>query len=447
MSNPIFQPACEWPVIGEYDVVVVGAGPGGMAAAVAAAELGANTLVVERYGFAGGVATTACCPYLMGFALGGRQIVGGVADRLVRRLDAMGRARFRTDPQGVPEDAPIGDRPLLTNVVTSIEALRVAANRLFDEAGVRRLYYAPMVAAVQEGRGPGPADAAALAGVALDRADGPGLVRAKCFVDATGDADLVWRAGGEVRDAPVEDSMTKTILIRVAGVDSFDRRRVGEAFSACVADGRVPLKAQDHFMGFGLLDPGEALLNFTLVAGSGLASDELTRMDGELREQALVAVEFFRKEIPGFADCHLIDTAVRVGVRCGRSMVGVDTITQEAVDGDAPVAEPVALGQRSYGGHGLAKFRSPWGKSQPGIRPIPWRALLSRSFGNVVAAGRAISCEPRVIDTFRLMSRCMAIGQAAGVTAALAARQGAPALDVGYSNVRACLLEQGAILE
>ena len=438
MTISIFRPASEWPTIAEYDVAVIGAGPGGIGAAIAAADVGASTVIVEKYGFPGGVATMSCCPYLMGFAAEGRQIVGGVADCLVRELDKIGQAAFRMDPHAVPERKPIGDQPLLTNVVTSVEGVRLAANRLLASSGVARLYYTSMIGADVDGD--------RVAAVAVDRADGPGLIRAKCVVDATGNANLVWRAGGDVREAPVQDSMTKTILIRVGGAPDFDRVAIGETFKRLVEQSRVPLKEQTQFMGLALLNPGEALLNFTLVPGNGLSSEELTRMDVELREQIPLAVEWFRAEIPGFSDCFLVDSAVGVGVRAGRGMVGLETITQEAVDNDIPVAEPVALGTRGYGGHGLKEFRSAWAKQQPGIRPIPWKALLSASFGNVAAAGRAISCEPRVIDTFRLMSRCMAIGQAAGISAALAAQRGTSILDVGYDAVRDELLKQGAIL-
>jgi len=438
LTIPLFKPVSEWPVINEYDVVVVGAGPGGIGAAIAAADAGARTIIVEKYGFPGGVATMSCCPYLMGFAVGGRQIVGGVADRLVRELDRIGQAAFRTDPQAVPKRESIGDQPLLANVVTSIEGVRLAANRLFERGGVARLYYTSMIGAEVDGD--------RVAAVAVDRAEGPGLIRARCVVDATGNASLVWRAGGDVREAPVEDSMTKTILIRVGGVLNFDRVPIGETFKRLVEQGRVPLKEQTQFMGLALLNPGEALLNFTLTPGRGLSSEELTRMDVELREQIPMAVDWFRAEIPGFSACFLVDSAVGVGVRAGRGIVGLETITQGSVDNDTPVAEPVALGTRGYGGHGLRQFRSDWAKSQPGIRPIPWKALLSASFSNVAAAGRAISCEPRVIDTFRLMSRCLAIGQAAGVSTALAAQQGQGLVDVGYESVRDELLKQGAIL-
>ncbi len=438
MATPLFQPASTWPVFGRYDVIVVGAGPGGICAAAAAGRLGARTLIVEKYGFPGGVATMACCPYLMGFGAHGQQIAGGIADDLVREMDRMGHARMIADPAHAPEDAPIGDRPLRANVIVTIEGLRVAANRLLERAGVERLYYTSCLGAVAEN--------GAIRAIAVDGVEGPGLLHATTFVDASGDAQLVWRAGGATREAPVEDSMTKTILFRVGGVKNYYRPDMAKVFDQLVAEGNVPYPEQDRFMGMAMLNPGEAQINFTLTAGSALTSRALTRMDGELREQVLVTVEWFRAHIPGFEACFLVDTGVGVGVRAGRNIVGLETITMADVDTDTPVAEPVALGTRGYGGHSLKGFVAPWAKSHPGIRPIPWRALLSASFRNVAAAGRAISCEPRVLDTFRLMARCMTIGQAAGVSAALGAQAGGNLVDVGYPAVRDALLAQGAIL-
>jgi len=439
MTNGILNNASDKQAIGEYDVAVVGAGPGGIGAACGAARLGARVIVVDRRGYPGGVAAGCCCPYLMGFPYDGRQIVGGVADELVRELDRMGHAAFIQRPSHTPDPKPIADRPLLSDVITSVEGVRIAADRLLQRAGCERLYYASLLGAEVEGT--------QIGAIALDTVDGPAIIRARAFVDATGDAHLVARAGGQVSRYAVEDTMTKTLLIRVGGVNGFHRGQVEEAFYRRVKEGKVPFAAQDRFMGFATLNPGEVLLNFTLTAGDGLSSTDLTRMSSELREQALVTVDWFRREIPCFVNCFLVDTGAEVGVRAGRCIVGRETITCRAVDENSPVLEPIALGTRWYGGHGITAFDSPWRKSNPGVRAVPWKALLPVSFANVAAAGRAISAEVRAIDTFRLMSRCMAIGQAAGVTSALAAMGPRGAGEVQYAQVREALLKQGAVLE
>lgn len=439
MGNMIFHTPDAWPVRGQYDVVVAGAGPAGIGAACAAARLGCRTLVVERGAFPGGVATNCCCPYLMGFGYGDRQIVGGVGAELVRELDAAGAARLTSEPGHLPEDRPIGDRPLTGNVIISMDGLRTGARRLMARCGVEQLYYTAILGAVTEGD--------RVTAIAVDAPEGPGLIKAEAFVDATGDAELVFRAGGEVRHYPIEHSMTKTILIRVGGVEGFYRPSVEEAFYRHVAAGTVPLPAQDRFMGMALLNPGEVLLNFTLTSGDGVSATELSRMDAELRDQAELAVQWFRDNIPSFARCFLVDTADRVGVRAGRGIVGHETITMADLDEGTPVAEPVALATRSYGGHGLTGFAPAWHRGNPGLRGAPWRALLPVSFGNVTTGGRSLSCDSRVLDPFRLMARCLATGQAAGVTAGLASLERRPALAIGYARIREALLHQGAILD
>ncbi|MBU0769753.1 MAG: FAD-dependent oxidoreductase, partial [Proteobacteria bacterium] len=116
------------------------------------------------------------------------------------------------------------------------------------------------------------------------------------------------------------------------------------------------------------------------------------------------------------------------------------------LDSETHVAEPVAIGRRNYGGHGVKSFSDKWVKSNPGIRGIPLKSLISEDFGNVLAAGRCISAEPRAIGSFRFMPNCMAIGQAAGVVAALSVKQQKRVPDVEYGDIRKILLKQDAII-
>ncbi len=410
-----------------YDVAVCGAGPSGLAAAVAAARAGKRTLVIDRAGFPGGEAVNTC-PYFLGFALDGRQIAGGIADEWMRRLDRRGEARLLSSA-GTPETEAIGDRPL-TNVVIDEDGLRLAAHRMLDEAGAERLFYTSLVAAETRGH--------RIESIVVDAAEGLLRIRAERFVDATGDAALAFRAGAECRVAEPDAAMTKTVFIRVGGVENFNKSETWEAFKREVDKGNPPFPNQDRFMGIGLFNPGEVLLNLTLTAGNSLSSAELTRMDRELREQIAPGVEWVRRHLPGFAHCRVIASASRIGIRAGRGGVGLETIRLDDLDRGTPVAEPVALGSRSYGGHSLERFNAPWSKENPGPRGIPMKALLAKDFDNLILAGRAISAEAKTLTSFRFMPRCAAIGEAAGVIAALGA---------DYPKVRKHLLAAGAILE
>jgi hypothetical protein len=338
-----------------------------------------------------------------------------------------------------PDYLSMDDRSLSSDVIVTDHGMRVHANRMMQTAGVHLQYYTSAIGAVTEGN--------RIVAVALDCVEGPRLLRAKQFVDATGDAHLVYRAGGECIEAPPEQTMTKTLLFDVGGVREFNRAESRARYLELFEKGLAPFEAQDRFMAIKCIEPEMVHLNFTLTAGNGLESDELTTMDVELREQISTGVAWFRKNMPRFSDCFLVRSAHIVGLRGGRCGVGLETVSVEAVDADAPVPEPVAVNKRRYGGHSLKSFVPPWHQSHHGTRQVPWRTLLSKSFSNLALAGRSISADPRVLDTFRLMAPCVAVGEAAGTTAALAARAGSSLVDVGYAPVRDALVAGGAIIE
>lgn len=429
-----------WPTVADkYDVVVIGAGPAGLGAAIAAARMEAKTLVIERYGSPGGTGTVAGMAFLMGFAIDGRQVVAGIADELVRMLDTMGDARFRVQPGNTIDPQPIGERPLLADVLTSVDGLRVAYNRLFERAGVTRFYYTSFLGTETEG--------SRLTAIIVDNADGIGRVSANAFVDATGDANLIWRAGGTVRETPVAQAMTKTILFCLGGVRDYDNAAVAQRFLELHAAGRCPLPEQNTYMAIPTLNPGEVQINFTLTGGNSVIAGDMTRMDIELREQVVVAVRWFRENFAEFKDAYLVGTASGVGVRAGRCAVGLDTISVRDINDNIATNRPVALSWRHWGGHGLRSFNDGGVASYSGAFAISMGTLIPRGLDNVAVGGRAISAEPLAVSTCRLMATCIATGQAAGTLAALAARTGTSIPEIKYSSLQHMLVEQGAILE
>jgi hypothetical protein len=440
MTSCLFKPHSEWPVIGTYDVAVMGAGPSGIGAAVSAARMGMKTIIIEKYGSPGGVATLSNVPYYMGFGADGQQMIAGLAEELIRDLDAIGAASVVNDAVPIPEYKPVGGRTLTGHVLSTSENIRLVINRKLEQAGVTRLYYASLIGTVVED--------GYVTAAAVDCAEGPGLIKAKAFVDGTGDAQLVYRAGGQVREYSVEDSMHKSIFFDIGGVTLYDVQENKKLYKELFAQGKTPPGLLDYFACLNKLESGMVKMCLTKAVGSALSSSEMTRMDIEMRAQIPEIVDFLRREMPGFSQCYVVHSGIHIGVRAGRGIVGIETLTRRDIDEQIPVKEPVAVISRTYGSHSVKKdFIPQWRKVQTGFHAIPWRALMPVGFKNVLAGGRAISVEPHVLDVLRLAPRCMTIGQAAGVTAALSAMQGIEVPQIRYEQVRKHLLDLNVILD
>jgi hypothetical protein len=402
--------------------------------------MGLKTIIVEKYGSPGGVATLSNVPYYMGFGAEGQQIAAGLAEEIIRELDSMGAASVVNDAVPIPEYKPVGDRKLTGHVLSSADQLRLVINRMLERAGVARLYYTSLIgAAVSEG---------AVQAAAVDCMEGPGLIKAKAFVDCTGDAQLVYRAGGAVREYTEEESMHKSIFFDLGGVTQYDVQENKKLYKELFAQGKTPPGLLDYFACLQKLEPGMVKMCLTKAVGQALTSGEMTRMEIEMREQIPQIVDFLRREMPGFAQCYVVHTGIHLGVRASRGIVGLETLKRQDIDEKRPVAEPIAVITRTYGSHSVKKaFIPEWRTVQSGFYSIPWKTIMPEGLRNVVAGGRAISVEPELLDVLRLAPRCMSIGQAAGVTAALAAMRGVDVAQLPYSEVRSRLLELNVIVD
>lgn len=419
---------------GEYDLAVLGAGPGGIAAAAAAARQGLKTVLVEQYGFAGGVGTLCCCPIyygLGGLCYEGKQISGGISDEVVRRLDAMGKASLTTDENPLyPDGRPIGNRPLTSNVISDTDSMRVMYNALLTEAGVECQFYSYLVDAVTEGD--------RIVGVLIGRIEGPAVLRARNFVDATGDALLVRYAGGETREYSDEYNMHKSLFFDMANVGPYDLNYAKARYKELFERGETPEGTLDFFMHTQERAPGVTLVSFGKTSGDALTSAGMTKMERELRAQQQEIAAFMRREMPGFQNAETVFTSIRVGVRLGRGIVGEETLTPEILESEVLPRNPVALIRRSYGHSHSNKrnFRETWMHTQEGLSAIPLGALIAKSFANVLSCGRSISSHPALSATYRLMPTCFATGEAAGLLASLSARQAKPIREIAYEDLR-----------
>ena len=431
----------QWPVNGRYDLAVMGAGPAGICAAVTAARRGLRVALVDRAGSPGGSLAQCGVTMFFGFGVDGHQVTGGLADEIVRRLDAAGAASLSiNDYHETPEYRPVGDRELNSKVHTSPEVARVVFSRLLEEAGVDCLFYTHMAdAAVEDGR---------IRAVLLSGLEGTYLLEAEVFADCTGDAQLCFLADPEsVTKVPPEDGMHQSLFFYVGGVEPFDIDYNKKLYRELYEKGLVPDGVWEFF-GFSMqLTPGVLGIGMCYAVGDAADSRDMTRMDRDLRERTLEMVEFLRKYMPGFRHCWLDQSAQRVGVRVSRSIRGEETITEDLLFSDT-LHEPVALVWRDIGAHSNnRKFTADWARHLSGCGGVPMRTLLPRAFGNVVAAGRCISSEFRLSNTYRMMATCMATGEAAGLMVALSVKTGTPLKELRYGSLLPLMKENGFLLE
>ena len=410
------------PVYGEYDVAVFGAGPGGLGAAISAARAGKRTILVEKYNSPGGVSSWASTPLFFRFADHDvhpkRQIVRGVADEIVRLLDAQGDSGLFKDC-GNDEIAPgrIGDRPLLSKVFAPQEPLRLVYNDLLDRAGVEKLFMAHLAGVVREGR--------RVTAAIVDCLEGTRAIRAKAFVDATGDAHLVHRAGGATVQAAPYETMHKSVFFEVCGVKPHDVAANRRRFEELRRQGRLPDMVwagmgYTHFQ-----EPDHYLIPIAYAVGDNCSSKDMTRMDAELRKKNAELLAFYRKNFSGYEDAYWVNSAWQACSRDGRHIVGRKTLTVDMLkkgahpdDGVVPVVRKWGLLHSPRQKEGFAaRIDSGF---LDGTSQIPYGALVPRDLDNVLVAGRSLAVEVAATASTRMMPTCFATGQVAGTAASLA---------------------------
>ena len=439
----------------ESDVLVVGGGPAGIGAAVAAARSGARTVLVERFGSLGGNLTAGLVgPCMTSFSLDGRtQLIRGVFDEFVRRMEAMGQALHPS--RTAAADAYAGFIEYGHDKVTPFEpeAAKTVALQMCLEAGVElALHTFVCDSLVTDGR---------VQGVVTADKDGLRARRGTVVVDCSGDGDVAARAGAATSFGRESDGLVQpmTLFFRVSGVDDGvvedyvrahpeDFRPFASIVAAARATGRFPAPR----LGVGMyktLRPGVWRINTTRVLGKdGTSTADLTAAEIEGRRQALRLLDFFRAEMPGFENCELLDTAATIGVRETRRVVGEYVLTLEDLqtgrhfdDVVAMCAYPVDIHDPAGSGGGSDEK---WGTAN--AYEIPYRILVPRDVDQLLVAGRCASATHEAMAAIRVMPPAFAMGEAAGTAAALAVETGVVprAIDTGVLQER--LLAAGAYL-
>ena len=441
------EPARRTPLLGESQVLVLGGGPAGIAAAVASARRGARTALIERHGFLGGMGTAGGVTNfagLYGRRLGTMQrLVRGVVDELLDRIDRLGGLNE-------PQDGMQGRIRVRSY---DVPAYKCAADEMLRSAGVEVLFHALCCGVVmRHGRH--------IDAVLLETRAGRQAWRAQAYVDASGDGDLAAQAGvpWDYGDGQGNALYPSTMAL-IGGVDAARARAAVGEFGAI--DRLMEAAATRHtFARRGAIlrpqrDPTHWRANVTQLrnaqgqAANALDPRELTQAEFDGRRQVVDYLRFLREEVPGFERAELLDLPAQVGVRETRRIRGAYRLTGDDVLQGARFDDVIGLNGWPVEQHvnGAVAWSFPH-DPQNAYNHLPMRMLRPQGVDNLLVAGRCASMEHLGQSAARASGACFVMGQAAGTAAALRCVEGW-SLDAGNaaSRLQQALREDGVDLD
>jgi hypothetical protein len=442
-SKTIEEPARQIPLYGEYEVTVLGGGPAGIAAAVAAARAGRRTLLIERYGFLGGMGTAAGVTNFCGLHANVHgemhRLVQGVASDLLARIDHLG---------GLNAPHLILGKILAQAYDTA--AYKIAADDLLAAHKVDILFHALGAGVVMQ-------DDAHISALMVETKGGRQAVRSDIFIDCSGDGDLAAWAGARFEVGDNAGSMLfPSMMFRLNGIDP---DKAGDAWRTIPAlmeqaeaagTHRFPRKA-------GIVRPQKSgiewRVNFTQLARAdgtainGLEPDDLTRGEIDGRRQAVDAFQFLRT-VPGFEKAYIVDLPPQLGIRETRRVVGGYMLSGEDVLGCASFDDSIGVNGWPMEQHvaGNVIFKFPPIPQSRGFNELPYRMLTPEGLDNLLVAGRCASMTHDGQSAARVSGACFAMGEAAGTAAALALSCNTIPRDIAMEKLQQALKQQGAFI-
>jgi hypothetical protein len=443
-AKTIREPAREIKVYHEADVVVVGGGPGGHSAAVAAARNGTKVVLVERYGHLGGMATGGLVLLIPHLSDGTKeQQIAGLCQEWLDRL-AVRKAVVMPKKEEVGSDdkkivnrwfnySPMfvrqGRVRLSANVDT--EVLKCVLNDMVEEADIKLFFHCWATKAI--------ADNGTVKGIIFESKAGRQAVLGKVIIDATGDGDLLSSAGADF-DRKIDPKLriaTAAVVFQVGDVDINKTRQFWRSNQPEYAELMDELKklggfpvwqptALDDVVWFNNWIPDRDILNV----------EDLTWLEVNVRKKMLVTYDFFKKHVPGFEKSFILNTAPQIGTRGSRRVIGEYMVTEKDMRSGKIFEDTIAV---------CPDLNFNVSPEHPHVH-IPYRSLVPQKVEGLLVAGRIYSAEDIVQEDFNLIPHCIAVGQAAGTAAALAVKSDIRPRDVDHLALQKCLVDQGVPL-
>ena len=443
----IEEPSRTIPVMAETDVLVVGSGPGGLAAALAAAREGVDTMLVERHGCFGGVITQAMIGTIAWYRTNDKVVdAGGIGVEFEQRAADMGASLSVFEYE-----------------IIDTEVFKYIADQVVQEAGITPLLHCPTVDVILEGN--------AVKGVVTESKSGRQAILAKRVIDATGDADLAFRSGAPCRKDPkdelepvsvnfgcsgvdidkfIEYTMSKPSTVADWGDESGKKEEdefstyLVEPFNKAKEAGEIPGYARIESYWGNLTDAGEiSSLNAVHMAGFDPTDVwDLTKAEMEGRQQVMWAVAALKKYTPGFGQARLRTMGASLGTRESRKIIGEYGLTEHDVLNEARFDDSIGIFPEFLDGNKIAIM-----PSTGRYFHVPYGIILPQNVENLLVAGRCVAGDKTSHAATRQMMCCAVTGQGAGVAAAVSVKDNAGLREIDITKVQKALVNQGVRIE